>query len=296
MYPRYFGLRRVNPYRGVMQVVEAGEGTAHSFDGITWHLRADDGYGLMRPVGVWEAGVGLKLGHAPAAVDLVAALEAPPKLPFPIFDVWELWLLAQDSGLPLALIDTARDGAPRALPAQPQWHPFVLSHTGFVSVALLEAGIVAEGVAHRDWLARQVNAIAHPHPMAQWFKRGQDGVGHGAEGVRLPHEWRNRVLPAEAFPALLAADCDALWGNSRLEQSVIADYHAALAPILLQWPRLSTAQRDALEALACEHPRWLARVRRLLPRVVNTERLNAALVAARLMTAQGLDEPDWIAS
>jgi len=82
-------------------------------------------------------------------------------------------------------------------------------------------------------------------------------------------------------------------GNSRLENSVIADYHARLSPILLSWPRLSVATRARLESQACEQPQWLARIHRLLPCRVDAARIQAALVAARLEQATlGVDSPE----
>jgi hypothetical protein len=295
MYPRYYGLRRVNPYRGVVAVVDVGDASAHSFDGLTWHLRADDGHGLVRPVGVWEAGTGWKLGRPDAAPDLIAALEAHPPFPFPIVDIWELWLLHRETGLPLAILDTAREGEPRPESREVQWLPFVPTYTGFCSPTLLDrekraTGMRGTDIAHRDMLARIVNHAARPHPMTQWFRRDQSGIGEGAGGARLPYELRRRKLPNEAFPELLVHE---KW-NSRLEQSVIADYHAWLAPLLLLWPRLTMTTRDRLEALACERPRWLVRVHRLLPQVVDPARLNAALVAARLEQAQGGNDDNWI--
>lgn len=293
MYPRYFALRRVNPYRGVVEVVDVGEATAHSYDGITWHLRADDGQGLIRPVGVWVAGEGLKLGRVEGLQDLLAALETHPALPFRLFDTWEHWLLDKESGLPLAILGTAQASEPRPVSREPQWHPFVEHYTGFRSASLARRDEVsgsAQAQRHRDILARMVNHAARPYAMTQWFKRDQAGVGSGEAGARLPAEWRERTLPPEAFPRLLVRET---W-NSRLEQSVIADYHHWLAPLLLLWPRLDTELRDQLEALACQRPRWLAKVHRLLPRVVDAPRLNAALVAARLEQAQGLTEDNWI--
>jgi len=295
VYPRYYALRRVNPYRGVVAVVDIGDATAHSFDGLTWHLRADDGYGLVRPVGVWEERAGLRVGQANAAPDLMAALESRPELPFPIFDTWELWLLHRETGLPLAILATARSNEPRPHTRDIQWMPFVPTYTGFRSPTLASrdetaAASLGSQASHRDMVARIVNRAAKPHPMTQWFHRGQSGVGEGEGGARLPHEWRSRQLESGAFPELLVRE---EW-NSRLEQSTIADYHAWLAPLLLLWPRLSTPTRDRLEAMACERPRWLVRVHRLLPQVVDPVRLNAALVAARLELAQGGNEDNWI--
>jgi hypothetical protein len=75
-------------------------------------------------------------------------------------------------------------------------------------------------------------------------------------------------------------------GNSRLEQSVISDYHRWLAPLLLLWPRLSLETRARLELQACEKPQWLTRVQRLLPSMVNPALIRAGLVAACLEQAQ----------
>ncbi|MCU0933314.1 MAG: hypothetical protein MUE86_02495 [Thiobacillaceae bacterium] len=283
MYPSYYALRRVNPYRGVVQHVDVGGAIASSHDGLVWHLRADDGYGLVRPVGVWEEGRGMKIGQPRGLEDLLAALESRPALPFPIFDIWELWLLDREEGMPLALLSTAR-GAPRGgAGIETEWLPFTLTYTGFRAAALAERDVVAPdaGGGHRDMLAKMVNHTARPFAMAQWFRRGQDGVGHGAAGLRLPHEWRSRAVAAEAFPELLVRE---KW-NSRLEQSVINDYHRWLAPLLLLWPRLSEATRRRLELQACEKPRWLARVRYLLPPALEAERIQAALVAARMEEA-----------
>lgn len=282
MYPRFYAFRRVNPYRGVVQVVDLGGATAHSYDGLTWHLRADDGHGWMRPVGVWEQGVGLKAGHPVGLDGLLAALETRPALPFPLLDSQELWLLERETSLPLALLATEQGQARREQP-DPEWHPFVRSYTGFVSEALAQRDATApSGVAHRDTLARLVNQAARPHPMAQWFLRGQDGAGQGGSGLRLPYEWRGRQLAATDFPELLVREA----GNSRLEKSVISDYHAWLAPLLLSWPRLSLETRARLERQACLRPSWLARVHRLLPTQVDPACIQAALVAARLEQAQ----------
>lgn len=288
MYPSYYALRRVNPYRGVVHYVDIGEAIAHTFDGVTWHLRADDGYGLVRPVGVWEEGVGLKLGQPAGLEDILAALETRPALPFPIFDTHELWLLDRESGLPLALLATQRGNVKSAEQIDSEWYPFVLSYTGFHSDALAQRDAVAihPSDAHRDVLARIVNHAARPHAMTQWFQRGQDGIGMGMSGRRLPYEWRARQVRAEDFPELLVRENWENPCNSRLEQSVISDYHRWLAPLLLLWPRLSQTTRARLEREACEKPLWLARVYRLLPTMLNPAQIHAGLVAARLEQAQ----------
>jgi hypothetical protein len=246
----------------------------------------------VRPTGIWVEGEGLKVGHVEPLGDILAALETRPALPFPIVDTQELWLLDRESGLPLALLACDRAGVKHNERPEGEWHPFVLSFTGFHSPTLAERDKVGAQPRHRDMLARQVNLAARPNPAAQWFQRDQAGEGVGSSGLRIPHEWQGRRLPPEAFPELLVRNT---W-NSRLENSVIADYHAWLAPILLSWPRLSVATRAHLEVLACENPQWLARIHRLLPCMVDAPRITATLVAARLeQAASDVDSPeqDW---
>lgn len=294
MYPRYFALRRVNPYRGVVQIVETDEVTAHSFDGFTWHLRADDGFGWVRPTGIWVDGQGLIAGHCGNLVDMLPALETRPALPFPILDTQELWLLDKESGRPLALLACDRASVAHHERPDGEWHPFALSHTGFRSETLSrrEASEPGTPPRHRDVVARLINQAARPQPVAQWFQRNQAGEGTGLSGLRVPAEWRDRQLPPDAFPELLVRES---W-NSRLEKSVIADYHAWLAPLLLCWPRLSDDTRARLEIQACTQPQALARIHRLLPRMLDAPRIHAALVAARLEQAAfgaNSHEQDW---
>jgi hypothetical protein len=277
--PRFFSRRLLNPYRGVLQVVEAEEATAHSHDGLTWYLRADDGYGWARPTGVWSASRGLQAGAGRQSAALIEALEQQPNLPFPMADSLEYWLLDKETGLPLALLDSLLPSQAPGAPGDSQWYPFVVSFTGYRSAALAAAGVTAEPAsAHRDHLARQVSLASRPLPATQWFQRCGDGGGEGRDGTRLAPDWRGRALPAHAFPELLVR---AAW-NTPLEQSVISDYHAFLAAALLPWPGLSDATRAWLEVRACERPRALEKVYRLLPASLDPDSLRAALVAARL--------------
>jgi hypothetical protein len=274
---RYFSVRRLNPYRGVVQFIDLGEADARSLDGITWHLRAEDDQGWVRPVGVWEQGAGLVAGVGHRYPALLTALEQRPTLPFPLADRVELWLLDKPDGRPFALLDACRPSQALPDPAALEWQPFSLTYQGFHSRALAES----KGDRHRDLLSRQVNQRARPQAAAQWFYRQPDGSGNGLAGYRLASSWQERRLTAAEFPELLVAED---W-NNRLEKSVIDDYHAWLSPFLLCWPGLSDATRARLEVAARDRLAWLAQVHRLLPRVIDREGLNAALVAARLQEA-----------
>jgi hypothetical protein len=289
MSARYYATRRLNPFRGVVQTVEAGDASAHSFDGVTWHLRADDGFGWERPVGVWVEGEGMRAGVGERYPELLEALQAHPALPFKLADSVELWLLDRDQGAPLALIDSTRPSQYRPGPVDAVWQPFVLTYTAFRSAALSGPGETEAGgpvTGDKEVLALIVNEAARPLPRAQWFKRDADGRGEGLAGQRLEAGWQGRRLDAAAFPELLVRET---W-NNRLEQSVISDYHAWVSPFLLLLPNLSDATRDRLERAAGPRARWLSQVHRLLPKVIDPARMNAALVAARLDAASGTTE------
>jgi hypothetical protein len=281
---RYFAVRRLNPYRGVTQTIDIGEASAQSMDGVTWHLRADDGFGWVRPVGIWVEGEGLRAGVAERYPGLIEALCQRPKLPFRLADSMELWLLDRETGLPLALLDSTRPSLYVPGRIEPEWLPFVKSYTGFHSAALAARANHGWGVsAHRDTLARIVNDAARPHASAQWFKRQPDGSGIGMEGLRLEARWLGRSLAATDFPELMVR----LDWNNRLEQSVITDYHAWVSPLLLLLPGLTDPTRDSLEQAARQRVRWLLQVHRLIPKVLDLARFNANLVAARLEAASG---------
>lgn len=293
MYPSYYALRRLNPYRGLVMVVDVGNASAHSSDGLAWHLRADDGYGWVRPSGVWVAGEGLTLGHAADQADLIAALETQPAMPFPLADSVELWLINKETGLPLALLAADRAATHAPGPINPEWFPFVEKYTGFVSPTLAAR---AEGnpygrAQHNEFVAQVVNQAARPNASAQWFFRNEQGGGVGLEGHRMEPGWMGRQLGVEAFPELIVSE---KW-NNRLEQSVISDYHAWLAPLLLVLPSLSDETRERLEAATVFRPQWLLRTHRLLPKVLNHDRLNAALVAAKLEAAVAEGESNFFA-
>jgi hypothetical protein len=79
--------------------------------------------------------------------------------------------------------------------------------------------------------------------------------------------------------------------NSRLEQSVISDYHRWLAPLLLLWPRLSWKPgadwNPGLREAALAGPDTAAAARPAM----DPERIQAALVAARMEEALSDADP-----
>lgn len=284
MAARYYATRRLNPFRGVIQSIEVEDAQADSFDGLTWHLRADDGFGWVRPVGIWVEGEGLRAGVGARYPQLVEALERHPPLPFPLVDSVELWLLDGRTDQPLALLDSSVPSRYAAGHHEARWLPFVKSYTGYRSPVLAALG-------HSDpkeTLTSLVNEAARPHARAQWFRRLADGSGEGLDATHPDRAFSGHHLEASTFPELLVREA----GNNQLEQSAISDYHAWVSPLLLLLPALSDARRRRLERDARARPRWLLRAHRLLPKVLDPEGLNAALVAARLEALSEESEQD----
>lgn len=248
---RYFSRRILNPFRGVAQFVEAEGASAITRDGLTWHLYGHDAHGWMRPIGVWETERGQTRG-IDLPPSLRAALKNRPTLPFSAEDVAECWLLDEERA-PLALLASAPH--PGELVAGEAidlfWRPFVETYTGFTSPALLAAGVPQ--AQHADWLAQAINARAGAPRQTRWFASGE-------------------------VQAMLITP-----GNNLLEYSVISDYHAHLAPLLLACTGLEEAERAKLEGVAFANPEACARAFRLWPKVLDNDRLQAVRVAARLM-------------
>ncbi|MCU0936036.1 MAG: hypothetical protein MUF66_08175 [Gammaproteobacteria bacterium] len=292
--PRYYGLRRVNPFLGVLQVAEVEGARALSPNGSRWQLELLSETAVRQPLwadigpasaerrfftfGLWSRTSGLRRlpvnpmlgdqsGH-PALAALIAALEAMPALPFAPVDGLELWLL-DAANAPLALISALRGGSPPTLPYPPGWR----------AVATRELRTPAEEdppPAQARQVEERVAAAAGTPARAQWFRREAAGSGTGLGGLRLGPGLEGRTLPAAAFPELLLQES---WQDPAAHQAV-ADLIAWQAPLLLTLHGLARATRDRLEPLAARRPMALYRQRRLLPEVANRSTVDAALVQA----------------
>lgn len=285
MEPAYYSVRQANPYRGLIQVIDAGEAHALSMDGERWEIRCRNKYRQFWPVGFWSEQEGGQLRGCPQASAILEAMERRPPVPFSAGDRTELWLLQKDTGLPLALLQTLRTGSTTEKVSDPTWRPFAIEDNTFVATCLASLDrsrrVGAWPTPHRDVLARQVNAAARPHPMAQWFTRDPSGAGLGGEGTRIPDEWIGRRLGRSQFPELLV---DEHWAG-QLEARLVQEYHEWHAAALLTHAHLARRTRRRLENAACAQPERLLKVYRLIPEFVDRQSVEIAMVGARLMHA-----------
>ena len=305
--PNCYSQRLVNPFRGILSVVENETADAVSSDGVHWALyiqgeiedvRMSDG--SLREVvlpdikfGDWSAGGGLKRSPVRNVADLErldaigtdlldAVKQAAGHLPFPLRDQDELWLL-DDADRPLALLEVATDEAKRETPQSLLWRPGEMAKKRFASPH-------AHDTAHTERSAGQcvedlVNHACGARPRAQWFWRSSDGAGIGQEGVGIDVALVGRSLACSEFPPLLLATA---WADAT-ERALLDDFLAWQAPWLLQLQNLDHATRVRLEQQAAQRVDEIAKCHRLYPEILDPNRITAARVEARL---RGLDSAD----
>lgn len=301
-----YGLRRVNPFLGVVAVVRTTQGRALSFDGSHWQLQvlahpprglwSRDGHreeAQFFRFGVWSETTGmsrvplnpiLDVGHMLAVADeLIDAVQTGLlDLPFPLAPERELWLLDQDQ-MPLALLATALPDSELTSLGSPDWTAGGRGERAFVSARLLAKGIPERDASgrfhHAEALERLVQGAAGRRLNRQWFPREADT----AEGLpdAPPPELAGRRLPAADFPVLpLRTE----WPQ-REDRELVADYVDWLAPYLLTLSGLDEALRARLERAAQRHAVLVDALWRLYPQILDPEVINRARVEARLRRA-----------
>ena len=274
----------LSPFRGVMHSVVTRWADAVTTDGREWTLYVrgaclyDDPAEIDDPTvsipdvkyGSWSSQAGFR--RAPIRMPtfdqrvreegehLLASVQRhAPRLPFPLADRFELWLLHGDTGLPLALIGSSCDAASCEAPLATRWTP------GQACMAELPA-------------ARELHALiarlAGPVPRAQWFERHPDGAATLDPGAATTPD----TLSGTRFPGLLV-DTGAL---DRAQLRLLSALLQWQSPSLLQLPNLTRPQRARFEAAACGYAVRLAEQLPLYPCVLDRAAVTAALVEARL--------------
>ena len=293
---RRYAERRLNPFLGVIQVIESDLGRAISTDGQNWEIQLyaarPVGWGSLgaaRPFslyrhGVWSEAEGLACFPSPPTVErelarvagqgfIEAIRAARGALPFPLRDRYERWLL--DAGAeqrPLALLEAVTGAEPLAQGRAPKWR-----------CTLGESqGLDADG---RAALEAQVWARAGQASRGQWFRREPDGSGMAlAARAVMPGQVNDalggRCLEAEDFPELLLWEG---WEEAE-DRDRVGQYLAALAPRLLMLP-LGAATRARLEQAAADQALAVDQFHRLYPQVEDAALLVRLRVEARLRRA-----------
>jgi len=281
----YYGVRRLGPYLGVIQVIDVGDSVAYSADGRSWRIRQQTTSGRFRWGATLISDDDIDRVRLVNADSLVEALENKPPVPFPARDRYELWLLNRKTLSPLALLKTRYRETDMEKVEDPHWRPFALTDTRFISPTMekVEAEQSRRGwkIPHRDQLERQVNVQSRPMPVAQWIERQADGGGIGLSGLRVDEEHVGRRFQPEDFPELLISE---VWENET-GKGLVEDYHNWNAALLLAHQNIARNTRQRLEKEAMKRPQDLLTVYPLIPEVLDEDAMQVALVSAKLIDA-----------
>ncbi|OGI44080.1 MAG: hypothetical protein A2V92_01220 [Candidatus Muproteobacteria bacterium RBG_16_65_31] len=276
---RFYSMRRLLPYQGTIQLVEAPGFRAMSTDGVTWQVQIMNRGARYSTYGVWRPDGGGNLIDTERTGAFIEVLRRLPPLPFPLADKLELWLLDAAEQSPLALLTSTLDRGSPPRVSDTTWRPALAGDKSFFAPSIESASKNRDPRAaptHCEILSRLVHTAAGPHARAQWFRRDESGAGLGLEGCRLEDALVGRELGAESFPELLLR---AEW-RLRVDAALVRDYHDWHAAALLTHDNLTRATRDRLERAACRQAEKLYHLRLLLPEVVNPDLVKVALVEA----------------
>jgi hypothetical protein len=287
-----YALRRLNPYQGLVQVVEQDAARAVSLDGSQWEIQvlvkapAED-WGVLDPArieshylrfGLWSAEDSLQRFPTRPGLDrdqldvLANALlgelaEATGYLPFPLRDAFELWLL-DTAGRPLALLGSAVDPADMGRVGARRW-----------SAATFPArDLGGERTAGATPVANTLEALvqeAAGSGQVRWFRRERAGFGPG---------WAtddDAELPAAFFPPFGLHE---QWPDPAA-QALVDVWLRWMAPALLCLPDLGAECYRRLESLAQSRAGQVDRLWRLYPEQVDAAFIARCRVEARLRRA-----------
>jgi hypothetical protein len=281
---RAYAIRRVNPFLGVLQVIETQGGRAVSSNGVVWEielrtersgmwgsLNRDSKEAVYYRFGLWSADEGLvnrplapHLDRDPLTIQcdiLISCIEERLQhLPFRLVDTHELWLFDKEEKRPVALLASQKPDA-KPLSPEPKYWKSCLGANGLAS---------QYRYPHARSLEELIERTASSNISKYWVTRTDDGSA--------TLDGRGVNMQANEFPSYLISEN---WPDDE-KFSLVSNYIAWIAPSLLTLQHLSGAERDRLEnylnvqAISVEH-HW-----HLYPETKDEKKLKAARVQCRL--------------
>jgi len=284
---RSYAIRRVNPFLGVLQVIETAGGRAVSTNGVAWDIEIRServtGWGSLNRnktqvayyrYGLWSLEDGLVIRPLAPLLDnefftqqcdiLIDCIrERLKQLPFGLEDRHELWLFDPEDRQPLALLASAIPGSTLPSPEPRYW----TSHIGADGVPS-QRRYPAAGA-----LEALVKQRAGFNIKKHWISRRDDGSGIVEAG--------DRIMNAGVFPVFLLTED---WPEAR-QAKLAGKYIEWISPSLLTLQHLDRRERERMEnslniqAVSVEH-HW-----HLYPEIIDENSISAARVQCRLEKA-----------
>lgn len=297
---RCYAQRLLNPFRGVINIIEYESCEAVSMDGVHWDIYVQDA-DLVSDIdddirvqtsdiryGHWSKAEGLKRGPLYPSADFKRLeemgdfvyeylLQHHHKVPFPFEDHYELWLLDQEDQ-PLALIDSVTDPQKLDLDRPACWQIGLACRESFQSGAMK-----TENSA--DYLNAYISQRCANQSHAQIFHRQADGGGTGLHGIDLEPQLQGRILPESAFPRFMIQQAN----HDEQHHQLINEYLDWLAPWLLLLPHLDQEERKYYEEQSRRNALAVEKQYRLYPEIIDDSQIKASLVEAQLRRSQPVE-------
>lgn len=299
----FYSQRLLNPFRGVMNVIRYESAEAVTTDGINWEIYVsnDELRNGLDPhahvqtsdirFGHWSEHDGLKRGPMYPSADFhrmeelgavvyEALLQRHDRLPFPLRDRYELWLLDR-AQQPLCLLHSVVSADDIVLDIPLRWRAGNLCAQKFRPP-------IAEPERAASQLTHYINALTGDPATACWFLRDDDGTAVPLQAINLV-DIDLITLAADRFPLFFVREQH---GDPALTALVQSFLHWQ-APWLLLLQNLTQAVRYDLEQHARTQALLVEQHFRLYPDVIDESFLRSARVEAMLRKSQPTEEkPD----
>ena len=277
---RAYTQRLLPPYSGVVLIAETNRARAQSFDGINWDIQylpgdspAGDGYereqgyaldrSYFRVAGIHNNELEtyifpthLDAAEVTASIHELSEFLSTAKVPFPIADIYEYWLLDGTDESPLALIfSCCTESQMASYPVRVNWTALPHSKMRVENTAGEKA---RSEPPVNDRFQRLISSRAGVKPKAAWFKR------HSGESHDFP-------------PFLVRED----WEHAE-DSDLCQRYLQRKSPRLLMLQGIPHADRERMEIAAKEYALEVDDYFPLYPEVNDEHRMSAIRVEARL--------------
>ena len=283
---RCYALRRLNPFLGVIQVVETPSGRASSSNGVVWDIQiltqAPADWGSLNAgnrgkawcrYGLWSEQDGLI--HQPVAAQnqdsqlrrdsehLIEQVRSNlDRLPYALADRRELWLLDAEQQKPLALLHAMLPDANPPRP-EPRYWMACLGQQGVAGQRRFPGTVELES---------QVKTRAGFNINRAWFTWNPERTSIVAGD--------NTLVQEDGFSAFGIRED---WPDAENQQRV-QRYIDWVAPALLTLPYINNSQRSRLESSLADQAVSIEYHWRLYPKVLDKNKLITARVKAGLQS------------
>ena len=306
---RCYAQRLLNPFRGIMNIIEYADAEAVTTDGVHWDIYVRDSELLLGldnrskiqtsdiRYGSWSEKDGLKRGaifpsddfkvlENRGAIVYEYLLKHHKDIPFSFEDHYELWLLDKQSE-PLALINSAANTEDMELDIPIKWKAGIACSKTFSSEQWQTLS-PHKGKYHcvAEYLNDYINSLAGDEPVAQWFFK-HNKICTGLQGINLKKQLENRQLAYNKFAAFFIS-----MNNHGNHHKLLDDFLNWQAPYLLLLQNISDIDREHFEEQARLQALITDRQCHLYPKIINETVINAARVEAVLRKNQPRPEQE----